>query len=60
MRRFLAKLVLPVVLRPKSVFTTGLELAGFGLIVYGISRISVTGGLIAAGVCLILVGVLVA
>jgi len=37
--------------------TTALEVLGFGLIVGGIWTISVTAGLIAAGVALILIGV---
>lgn len=51
-RSILAKFVL----KPRPVVTTWLEVAGFGLIVYGIWRISVTCGLIAAGCALILIG----
>jgi small neutral amino acid transporter SnatA (MarC family) len=44
--------------RPRSVITTLLEVAGFGLIVAGVWRVSVTAGVIAAGCALILIGVL--
>ena len=56
MRRVLAA----ALTKPRSVLTTGLELAGIGVIVYGIHRISVTAGWIAAGIGLILVGALAA
>jgi hypothetical protein len=44
--------------KPRGWLTTVAELAGFGLIVAGVWRVSVTAGLIAAGLALILVGVL--
>jgi hypothetical protein len=42
----------------RSAVTTLLEVAGFGLIVAGFFRFSVNDGLFAAGVALILIGVL--
>ena len=59
-RRFLAKLVLPVFLQPKSVFTTLVELGGFAAITYGVWRISPDAGWICAGAALVVVGVLAA
>lgn len=42
----------------KESLTTLLELAGFGLISYGIWRLSEPAGLIAAGISLVIVGFL--
>jgi hypothetical protein len=44
--------------KPRGWLTTVAELAGFSLIVAGVWRVSTTAGLIAAGLALILVGVL--
>jgi hypothetical protein len=46
-----------IVAKPRSLITTLLEAAGFGLISYGISLVSPAAGFIAAGVSLILIGV---
>jgi hypothetical protein len=58
MRRTLAKLVLPVVLKPKSVFTTCLELFGFAAVTVGVARIDLNAGVIIGGLLLVLVGIL--
>lgn len=46
--------------RRRAVLTSLAELVGFGLITDGIWRISPIAGLIAAGICLVLIGVLAA
>lgn len=56
--RFLAKLALPLVMKPRAVLTTGVELGGFGLVVYGIWQVSETAGFISAGICLLVIGAL--
>lgn len=45
-------------LMTRSVLTDGIEIAGFGLIVAAVFRVSTTLGLAAAGLALILIGVL--
>lgn len=52
--------LIKLVMKPRPVFTTVLELAGFGVIVYGISRISPTDGWISAGCALVVIGALAA
>lgn len=54
------RMLLAVLTKPRAIVTTGLELAGTGVIVYGISQVSVTAAVIAAGIGLILIGVLAA
>jgi hypothetical protein len=47
-----------LITKPRSAVTTLLEVAGLGVIVVGIFRVSFTFGLVAVGLALILVGVL--
>lgn len=54
----LRNLLARVVVKSRSITTTCLEVAGIGTIVYGFDRISLTYAVFAAGIGLILIGVL--